>query len=290
MVLQDASRYDSLDLGSASAISVPLEVIEVSLGQGSLIDQFADQFVSETHWANPLRAEQVGLTEDEMRQYVRFLVFLRVLGVHEKLPKFHRTRSLYMPAFVQYILSMVGDVIIRDKGIKLTPVMEIPGSIQGQAPDPQGSEVDSSEKKVQYHYEYDAKDFPVMEVNSSEQWIDDLTKYGDLNGTVKGWLDKAFEWAAPISAKVRAFEDDLTVVRDAMPRGADGDRDVMNCALIDGYIRSIEPVAHPVATYVAAVLNSTLRKELDFKVLYRVQYDDLAFIETAIGATHEITR
>jgi hypothetical protein len=57
----------------------------------------------------------------------------------------------------------------------------------------------------------------------------------------------------------------------------------MTSALIAGYVRSIEPVGHVISTYVAAFMGLKLREEMSFKVLYRVQYDDLQFIASTLA-------
>lgn len=92
----------------------------------------------------------------------------------------------------------------------------------------------------------------------------------------------SFEEALNISSKVGSFENDLQIVLDGMPRPIDGDKDVMSSALIADYVRSLKPVEHVSSTYVAAFLGLKLREEVGFKALYRVQYDDLNFIASAL--------
>lgn len=90
------------------------------------------------------------------------------------------------------------------------------------------------------------------------------------------------EEAYVISEKIGSLENDLQIVQDAMPRDVQGDVDVMSTALIAGYVRAIKPVEHVASTYVTAFLGMKLRQEAAFAVLYRVQYDDLNFIATAL--------
>lgn len=92
----------------------------------------------------------------------------------------------------------------------------------------------------------------------------------------------SLEKAYVISEKIGSLENDLQIVQDAMPRDVLGDVDVMSTALIAGYVRSIKPVEHVASTYVTAFLGMKLRQEAAFAVLYRVQYDDLNFISTAL--------
>lgn len=88
--------------------------------------------------------------------------------------------------------------------------------------------------------------------------------------------------ALELSNRIGLYSADVQVRLDAMPREKKGDRDTMSCALIAGYVRTISPVEHPVATYIAAFMGFTIQKESAFSVLYRVQYDDLEFIRAAL--------
>lgn len=93
----------------------------------------------------------------------------------------------------------------------------------------------------------------------------------------------SFDEALVISEKISQFYDDLCIVQDAMPRDNTGNVDVMSTALIAGYMRSINPVTHVAATYVSAFLNMKLRQETAFQALYRVQYDDIGYIVSALS-------
>lgn len=88
--------------------------------------------------------------------------------------------------------------------------------------------------------------------------------------------------ALELSNRIGLYSADVQVRLDAMPREKKGDRDTMSCALIAGYVRTISPVEHPVATYIAAFMGFTIQKESAFSVLYRVQYADLEFIRAAL--------
>lgn len=97
-------------------------------------------------------------------------------------------------------------------------------------------------------------------------------------------VSMSLEEALELSSRIGLYDQDVQMVRDAMPRGKDGDLDTMSCSLIAGYVRSMKQVEHPVATYMAAFLGFKLQEEQAFEVLYRVQYDDLAFLQAALVA------
>jgi hypothetical protein len=91
-----------------------------------------------------------------------------------------------------------------------------------------------------------------------------------------------YDEALKVSEKIGMFIDDLQIVQDAMPRTEDGDLDVMSTALIAGYMRSLNPVKHVASTYAAAFMGLKLKEEMAFSALYRVQYDDIQYIASAL--------
>lgn len=86
-----------------------------------------------------------------------------------------------------------------------------------------------------------------------------------------------------VSNELHAFvEDGIVLHKDAFPRKDEGDYEVMSMAIMDGYVQSIDDKSHPVASYIAAFLGFSLKKEIDFKMLYRIRYDDTDFIRSAL--------
>lgn len=215
-----ASLLD-MDLGSVKPTSVPVETVEVGVSVGDLVLSYGRAFVQEGYRKNPARMAQINLTESEVTDYCEYLLTKRIECVNGTCQDYHRLKCLYIPAYIQYTLSMIGEVIIRDKGLKLIPVSS----------------------------------------TTSELTFTDALK---------------------ISEKIGMLIDDLCIVQDAMPRSSEGNRDVMSTALIAGYVRSLEKVEHVASTYVTAFLNMKLRQETAFAALYRVQYDDLEFIASAL--------
>lgn len=213
------ASFNTLDFGSVKPTSVPQETITVELTSDNLIGDYAKAFVTEARRVNPLLSDQINLTPEELESYASYLLYKRVQCVNNECNDFRKLKLLYIPVWIQYNLSMIGEVILRDKGLRIVPSVE-----------------ESS-----------------------------LT----------------FEEALKISNKIGAFENDLQIVQDAMPRDRHGDVDVMSTALIAGYVRSIEKVEHVSSTYLTAFLGMKLREEMAFKTLYRVQYDDVNFIASA---------
>lgn len=214
------ASFVNLDLGTTKPTTVPMETINVVIN-GDLVSDYGRAFVSEAKRVNPLKAEQVNLTAEEVDAYSRYLITKRIESIHGNCDEFRKLKVLYIPVWIQYNLAMIGRVVMRDRGLTINPIEEEPSSM-------------------------------------------------------------TFEEAIKISEKIGAFEDDLQIVQDAMPRSSDGDRDVMSTALIADYVRSLTPVTHVASTYITAFMGMRLKEESAMAVLYRVQYDDVQYIATAL--------
>lgn len=224
--------FAQFDLGTNAPISVPMETIEVVVTAMDMVSDYARAFVREAAKLEYERFKQVGLTEEEMVAYAKFLLHERVKSIHDDCPDWRRLKSLYIPVFLQYSLRMIGKVVKRDIGITLIPIVD------------------------------------------ENEMADVIT----------------LSQALLISEKISYFERSLSMVQDAMPRTPNGDDSVMSTALVAGYVRSMVRVEHVVDTYVSAFLGMKLKEENAFGVLYRVQYDDVEFIASALTRNPKLFR
>lgn len=225
--MKDYASFESLDLGTTKPTSIPQEVINVVIATENLTGAYGRAFVAETYRVNPLRAEQVKLTAEEVQSYAHYLMTKRIESVNNNCPDFRKLKVLYIPSWIQYCLTMVGKLVKRDVGLVIMPEMENPSTM-------------------------------------------------------------TFEEALVISDKIGAFEDDLQIVKDAMPRSFEGNIDVMSTALVADYVRALKPVQHVASTYVTAFLGMKLREEMAFAALYRIQYDDLDYVSSVLTTSKGI--
>lgn len=224
----NVTNYATFNLSdSISPTGIEMEQIHVEISNENLFGDFGRAFVSEAARVAPLMADKVKLTEQEMEDYINFLTHRRIQVINQSCTDFHRLKVLYIPSWIQYNLSMIGKVILRDVGLELIPV---------------------------------------------------FSSYNLIS------LEKAYA----ISNKIAAFEGKLQIVQDAMPRSIYGDKDVMSTAMIAGYVRSLFPVEHVASTYVTAFMGMKLREEQAMGVLYRVQYDDINYIRSALTLQKEL--
>lgn len=115
--------FTTLDLGSVKPTSVPMETIEVVV-TAELFGQYAQSFVKEAFRVNPLRAEQVKLTPEEVEQYVTYLLHKRIECINGNCADFRKLKCLYIPSWIQFNLSVIGKVVMRDVGLTILPVVD----------------------------------------------------------------------------------------------------------------------------------------------------------------------
>lgn len=210
--------YAKLDFGTKPT-TVSYDTIDVQINPEVLVESFSGAYVNELTRRNPVRADSVLLDKDELYYYFQGLIAIRVLTVRGENKVWREAKMLYIPAWIETVMSMIGKVVDVDHGLVLNPV---------------------------YDFTFDMKEM------------------------------------FRISEKLRAFLPDGVVLhRDAFPREVEGDKDVMAMAIIDGYVHGMNHV-HPIASYIAAFLGFKLVQEANFKILYRVRYDDVQFITNMI--------
>lgn len=91
-----------------------------------------------------------------------------------------------------------------------------------------------------------------------------------------------FLMAKKISLKFETLNWALRTVKGGFPRSIEGNQDVMSVALVVDRVRTIQHVGHVAMTYIGAVMNFTLRKEIAVKLSHPIFYDDVKFLESAL--------
>lgn len=215
-----ASQFTNV-IGVEEPVAVKMETIHVYISAENLFGDYATAFFREANRINSALVEREELTIEEITQYVRFLFDQRIKCVHGQCTLYRQLKMLYIPAWIQHCISMIGRVVMRDIGLTLVP----------------------------------------------ESDFEDII---------------TFEEALAISNKISAFQDCMCILRDAMPRSEAGNVDVMSSALVADYVRSIKKVSHVALTYVTAFTGLKLREEAAMTPLYRMQYDDIEFIRSAL--------
>lgn len=271
--LAPMADFSHVDLGTGSPTYRQMQSVHVCVDPGVIMDKYADAFVMELQRKAPLKYDRIKITKEEVRNYCSYLLSERIKSVHFECTDWKRLRVLWIPSFIQYALSCVGQVVLREYGITLDPVFgrtvtkertyyyaDGTKQVRIQGKDEGGNPVSITSEVVQYAKAFNAK---VAEIEPMKAPIN-------------------YDQALAISEKIASYEDEIQIVKDAMPRGVEGHKDTMSCCILAEHVVSMHKVEHPVSTYMAAFLNLKIQEELEMSALYRIQYDDIEYIRSAL--------
>lgn len=123
MTMSYSSIADELKNVNSKHTSVPVRHLHIKVGIEGM-KSFNEAFIREGLRKNPLMAEKVNLTTEELAEYEKFLLVNRVDIVNGTCKTFRMLKRLAMPCFVERVLTDVGRVQIRDKGLDIHPVVD----------------------------------------------------------------------------------------------------------------------------------------------------------------------
>ena len=214
------------DLASRATlpVGVPTETITVKLNPADFVGDYAKAIVSRCMNHNEQEFERHPISVDQVTSYCEFLFTKRVDQVNDRLQgkEWRQMKNLYVPVFIEYAMTTVGIVRLRDEGLEIVP------------------ECDASS----------------MTMEEAEQ------------------ISQTLYW----------FCDQISLVQNGFSTSVEGNADVMSCAVIKDYVLGRKKVTEVTASYLAAFMGFKLAEETTFSALYRVQYDDLAYIKSALNS------
>lgn len=118
-----STNFLSIDLGGTDPRAVDFTAVEVLISPDLILGSYAKAFVAESIRVAPQIADHIKLTEDEVGQYCHYLITKRVQMVNQECADARRLRVLYIPSYVQFVISTVGIVVDRTFGLELKPKM-----------------------------------------------------------------------------------------------------------------------------------------------------------------------
>ena len=98
--------------------------VHVIITKDNIAAPYVRGFISEMYRMNPLYAKTISLTEQELLNYINYLIAERCEQVNGNYHVRNRNKMMWIPDFIQYVISMVGIVEIRDLGLRLIPEYE----------------------------------------------------------------------------------------------------------------------------------------------------------------------
>lgn len=125
----DTTKVFNFNFGTKPTTTKQEEIV-VDLDTATMIDDYAKAFVNELRRRNPIRANEVDLTYEEMVYYLSGLMRIRVESLAKACKAWREAKSLWIPCFYEFVITQVGIVVDVDKGLKITPHFEFDYDIQ----------------------------------------------------------------------------------------------------------------------------------------------------------------
>lgn len=110
-------------LGVKQASPVQLQTVEVEVSVDRIMEGYSKAFIHEANRVNFGLLDRSGLTADELTAYSAYLLTQRVKYVHQDCPQWRKLSNLWMPAFIQLAISLIGEVVIHEDGLRFIPIM-----------------------------------------------------------------------------------------------------------------------------------------------------------------------
>jgi len=115
------SEFRQLNYGTKPT-GAQMQVIEVILNPDLMMRDFAKAYEGELYRRNSNLAERSGITADDLYDY-----FVGILAIHIEhdnvgaIKEWRRAKELYIPAWIQHTISMVGTYVDQIRGLKFVP-------------------------------------------------------------------------------------------------------------------------------------------------------------------------
>ena len=113
--------FSELNFGTKPT-SVRMEKVEVAVNLDEMVGDFGRAYAKELNRRNPVRYQTSGLSEDELSDYFKNLIAMRIASVNDKFPEWRVAKALLLTAWLEYTMTCVGEVIDSDRGLDIIPV------------------------------------------------------------------------------------------------------------------------------------------------------------------------
>lgn len=119
----DQKTQFNLNYGTKPTTTV-IEEITVQLNPQIFVEGYAKAYLGEMVRRNPMRAKASAITADDLQDYFMSLIAIRMEQIQGHCPVWRQAKELYVPAWIQFVLSRIGRVVDVERGLMITPSMK----------------------------------------------------------------------------------------------------------------------------------------------------------------------
>lgn len=113
-------NFANLDFGTKVS-TVALDEVIVIIDPTAMIGDFAQAYADELFRRNPMRAEAVACSKEELFSYFQALIAIRVESVNGTCRNWREVKQLYIPSWIEAVISKIGKVVDVERGILFKP-------------------------------------------------------------------------------------------------------------------------------------------------------------------------
>lgn len=121
--MMNNEAFANLNFGTIPT-TVKLDEVSINLDSSIILKQFAVAYAKDLARRQPVRAKEVNLTAEELYEYFQGLLKIRVDSIHGTCSVWRQAKALYMPCWIEFVLTQIGIVVDRERGLKLDPKFE----------------------------------------------------------------------------------------------------------------------------------------------------------------------
>lgn len=121
--MNSTTDFMTVDLGVSQEHSTKTLTVEVTVDPSQTLAEYARAYVERCYVRNADKAQRLNLQADELIQYFTFLVTKRIQCVNNVCNDFRQLKLLYIPVYVQFALSLIGEAWDREQGLRFIPTL-----------------------------------------------------------------------------------------------------------------------------------------------------------------------
>lgn len=215
------TNFLSMNLGDTTPRAVDYAIVEVNIDPQQLLGSYAKAFVMEAIRLAPTIMDSVKLTPEEVETYCHYLITQRIAIVNQNCKEFRKLKTLYIPSFVQYVLSSIGIVVDRIYGLELRPIIAKPSETTFDQAYEISQRIGMFVDKLQILYDAMPRDVNGHEDTMASVLVDDtIRSYKVLQHPaatyVSAFLGARLRKDEALSAMFRISYDDLGFISAAL--------------------------------------------------------------------------
>jgi len=125
MNMKRATNFQNIDYGTRVS-TTEIHTITVKIDPNMILGDYAKATLAEMSRMNPTRYSAISkrLSGVRLHEYFTYLLSCRISYVRNESKDWRLVRQFWMPAWIQFAIACVGEVLVSESGLKFVPTMD----------------------------------------------------------------------------------------------------------------------------------------------------------------------